>query len=214
MSTTFQVFPTDRTIPSFRALIEHSEAALAAFLFRRAELGVSPKIELRLLENRTNRDLPLDLDAPAVWPASAYAWFTVADVVGGTDAYFQHFDAQDHSIWSEELETPHYAPWTAEINSALQIGHFWTFRRSAGQPAIINIAYAVIAAELAKFCAGFLESCDSAWEYELLPQWPERFLDTYFDPSAAVSAEYLDWARRCLDALPDELRVIARPTGG
>jgi hypothetical protein len=205
MSTIFQVFPTKPAIPSFRSLIQQTEPALAEFVERRAGLRVTPRITLSLLEKETNRSLPLDLDAPARWSETTYAWFSIAGLAGGTDAYFLEFDKLDRWIWLEECERHQYAAWKGQILSALAIGHSWQFRRSAGQPASICVAYAVIAAQLATACGGFIDSGDSAWDYTLLPAWPSAFLEKYFDPTATKSQDMAGWARRCIAALHSEL---------
>ena len=143
-----QVFPTDDTIPSFRTLLERSEPALAELIHARTGLLAAPQLNLSLREAGTNRVLPLDLDGPALWPDTSYAWFSVSGVPGGTDAYFDRSDTNDRSIWLEEIQSEHYASWAEHVHSALRVGHSWRFRRSAGQPAVISIAYAVIAAQL------------------------------------------------------------------
>lgn len=205
MSTIFQVLPTEERIPSFRLLLERAEVALAALIDARTGLATSLRLNVSLLENKTNRPLPLDLDAAAKWPDSAYAWFTVVGVPGGTDAYFDRIDEDERSIWLEETQGKYYAPWADPIHAALRVGYSWRLRRSAGQTAVINLAYAVLAAQLATLCGGFIESSDSAWDSELLPAWPSPFLQTYFDPTATKSRDFAEWAQRCLDSLPLEL---------
>jgi hypothetical protein len=193
-------------------LLDRSQPILAKLIYARTGLSATVRLNLSLLENGSNRRLPLDLDAPAIWPDTAYAWFSVAGVPGGTDAYFDRFDDDDRSIWLDEAQSEHYASWAPHIHSALRIGHSWRFRRSAGQPTVINLAYGVLAAQLAAFCNGFVDSSDSAWDSKLLPAWPSSFLETYFDPGASVSRDFADWARRCLGSLSEELATIARPT--
>lgn len=212
MSTTFQVLPTVDEIPSFRAVLDSSQPVLARLVHARVGLHTQLRMNVSLLENRTNRRLPLDLDAPAVWPNSAYAWFSIAGSPGGTDASFDRFDDDDRSTWSDEMQSEHYGFWAPHIHSALRVGHSWRFRRSAGQPTIIKLAYGVLAAQLATLCGGLVDSSDSAWEAVRLPAWPAPFLETYFDPTAAVSHDFADWARRSLGSLPQELAAIATRT--
>ncbi|HYP98416.1 MAG TPA: hypothetical protein VER96_07065 [Polyangiaceae bacterium] len=208
MSTIFQVLPTEDRIPSFRSLLERAEIELVALIHERTGITAPVRLTVSLREKRSDQPLPLELDGPAKWPDSAYAWFSVVGAEGGTDAYFEFFDEDDHAIWKDELESEQYVPWADSIRAALRIGHTWRFRRSAGQPVLINLAYGVLAAQLATLCGGFIDSNDSAWDSELLPAWPAPFLESYFEPSATKSEDFASWAERCLEALPDELAAL------
>jgi|SRR5262245_39087394 len=93
------------------------------------------------------------------------------------------------------------------INECLANGHHWSFRRSAGQPAIINVAYGMIAGSLAELTEGFIYSDDSAWDYERFPATAQEFFSWYFRPDKAIKAEYAEWAARCIKWIVEELKA-------
>lgn len=108
---------------------------------------------------------PRCLDAKGTWPDETYAWFQVGDIAGGTDAYYWPVDEVNLDYWHELAEGRRKAR-DELIRRCLNVGHDWSFRRSAGQRAIISIAYGLIAASLAALTYGFVFSDDSAWDWD------------------------------------------------
>jgi hypothetical protein len=150
--------------------------------------------------------VPFDPAGPAWWADDCYAWFQVPGVAGGTDAYAWTFDeVRRECVASVAAEHPEFADMTA---AALRVGRYWMFRRSAGQPAIINIAYGQLAGSLAELTGGFVHSEDGAWNYKRLPARPDRFLATYFRPELNPDWENYNWARDCIGRLPEELSHV------
>ena len=86
-------------------------------------------------------------------------------------------------------------------------GHHWSFRRSAGQPAIINVAYGMIAGSLAELTEGFIYSGDSAWDHERFPATTQEFFSWYFRPDKAIKAEHAELAARCIKWIVEELKA-------
>ena len=82
------------------------------------------------------------------------------------------------------------------------LGFYWAFRRSAGQPAVINLSYGLIAAAFAELSNGFVFSDDGAWDYASFPTNANRFLENYFDPQYPVP-EYANWAKECIGIIKD-----------
>ena len=204
MSTTFDVYPGLASIPTFANLLERSTAELHRFL-ESVDIQARPQIRVQLLRKENNAALVFELDDPAQWGKDVYAWFSVGTVAGGADAYFENSPESMHEFWEEELTDPKYELFRPRIRSAEVVGHCWSFRRSAGQSATINIAYGLIAASMAELTDGFVHSIDSAWDWELMPALPLEFLSWYFRPECTKSKERRDWAQRCLTALPQEL---------
>ena len=204
MSTTFDVYPRKREIPSLGALLHRSTAELHTCL---ASVGVEarPEICCRLRRRADHANVPISRRDEARWSAGAYAWFSVGGVPGGTDAYFEASAEAIRECWEEELANAKYAPFEPLMREAMAVGHAWSFRRSVGQPAIINIAYGLIAASLASLTDGFLHSIDSAWDWDRLPALPEEFLTWYFRPEQALDVQNREWAERCIAALHEEL---------
>ncbi len=207
MSTTFQVYPKTTYIPSFQELTEAATLRLRDFLHE-FNIPGSPMIGVELHKKQPDSVQPLQLTSPTIWPDDSYAWFQVAPVLGGTDAYFWHLDEEDREIWQEEMDSNERlrSRWGL-VESCLANGYYWNFRRSIGQPAIINVAYGLIAATLAELTEGFVWSDDSAWDYERFPATAGEFFAWYFRPSLALDPGHRDWAERCMAALAEELQA-------
>ncbi len=211
MSTVFDVFPAKDFIPSYRELLRVATKHVNDFLRSYAiESPVTLAVGLRTNDDES-RVLPIDLDSPCWWPNTQYAWFHVPGVGGGTDAYADLINQDDEddlgkALLTEEIAGPKAVEFADLIRQSLQIGRFWGFRRSAGQPAIIKIAYGMIAASLAELTDGFIFSIDGAWDHRLLPARPANFLRWYFRPEMTEDEGKREWAHRCIQSLPDELR--------
>jgi hypothetical protein len=214
MSTVFDVFPAKDYIPSYRELLGVATAHTNAFL---KSYGIHKSITLSA-GLRTNDDesrvLPIDLDSPCWWPEIQYAWFHVLGISGGTDAYAHVMNQDDkddlgESTLTEDITGTMAAEFADSIQQSLHIGRFWCFRRSAGQPAIINIGYGILAASLAELTEGFIFSGDGAWDCRLLPARPRDFLRWYFRPEMTEDEGKREWAQSCIKFLPDELSGLS-----
>jgi hypothetical protein len=206
VSTTFEVYPQSPIIPSFAELICLAGQRLIEQLHRR-DISASPTLSVILIDGRTEDLLPLDLKSPLIWDEKDYAWFYVPGVAGGTDAYCETIDDLGKECWARNLEN--HAPTRAQrslVNACITNGRYWYFRRSAGQPGIINFAYGILAAALAELTDGFVYSEDSAWDYARFPATADEFYRWYFIPSMALKTDNAEWARRCLEAISMELR--------
>lgn len=198
MSTTFDVFSSTKEIPTFHDVLARSNQYLREYLERYHCLK-HYEIDCRILR-RDGKAIAYDKSAQASWDADAYAWFTVSGAAGGCDAYTSQVGDLETEGWFEDIiQMEQAAEKRANIEACLATGVRWTFRRSAGQPAIISLSYGLIAAAFAALTNGFLYSDDSAWNYELFPACADEFLQHYFDPSQAD--EYGQWAKRCLEDL-------------
>lgn len=207
MSATFDVFPASEQFPTFGELLEVAEAYLRSFL---RTYGIHHPVQFSVgMRDAENRVLPIDLYGPAWWPQEQFAWFHIPGVAGGSHAYARPLDDLDRSILSNEIRSDKDPEFRGLIQRSLQVGRYWCFRRTSGQPAIIDLGYGLIAASLAELTDGFLHSVDSAWGYRLLPARPADFLRWYFRPELAINAPNREWAERCIGNLHEELRGTA-----
>jgi hypothetical protein len=204
MSTTFEVYPGIPEIPTFRAIIERSTMELHRFL-ESIHLTARPPIEVHLQACEDNRRLPLFLDQQAVWGRDAYAWFSVGEVPGGTDAYFDDDVNKILEFWDNELENPKYATIESTIRACARVGHYWWFRRSIGQLATTNLAYGLIAGSMASLTNGIVYSMDSAWDWQRMPATADDFLRWYFRPEHALKEDFREWSQQCINRLASEL---------
>jgi hypothetical protein len=209
LSTTFEVFPKSRKVPSFGELLDLSSKRLNEFL---RVHGISQRPEVGVVLRNNQPDdvaLPVALAAEAAWPDSQYAWFFVPTITGGTDAYFLQVDKDCEEYWEEEIKLNEFiAARAAMVAECLRPGHHWRFRRSAGQPAIINVAYGLIAASLAELTEGMIHSFDNAWDYKRFPATASEFYSWYFKPEQAIEQSMREWSQRCIRALPSDLNKV------
>jgi hypothetical protein len=204
MSTTFEVYPRVRELPTFRAITEVSDAQLHRFL---GSVGIRarPSIHLRLQSFKDNEHIPFSMDDPAKWGKDVYAWFMVGEIPGGTDAYFDSDADGIREYWEGELSNPKCSKMESDIRECAGVGHRWWFRRSMGQPAIINLAYGLIAGSLASLTNGLVYSMDAAWDWQRFPASPDDFLTWYFRPELVIDKNFRDWSHRCLYNVAFEL---------
>lgn len=200
MSTTFEVFPGKKYIPSFKALLDLSNQRLNEFLqsynLPQAFLSVS-------LRNDENQQIAFTPETALKWGEDDYAWF-FTDFPGGTDAYYRILDNDDYDVISEAMENGKYPQNVRQtLLSAIDIGHYWCFRRSAGQLAITNLTYGILAASLAELTEGVVLSWDSAWHNAVVPMYAETFFRTYFRPEYCESSSDKKWFQDCLDSLAE-----------
>jgi hypothetical protein len=207
MSTTFEVFPGSSRLPSFGEVTEKTRDRLRNFLF---DFGISarPDITVNLMRKMNDEKQPVFPDDPLKWDIDYYAWFCIPSIAGGTDAYFNKIEPIDL-----EVEEGEEADKRIILLRSLQPDYYWVFRRSMGQPAIINLLYGLLAATTAELTEGFVFSDDSAWDYQLLPAKPDDFFRWYFRPSLAISPEFKEWAERCIRYIPKELGVKKHGAG-
>jgi hypothetical protein len=204
MSTTFDVYPRTKQLPSFAEIIDRSTAELHRFLDS-VGIRARPPIHMRLQRCGDHAQVPLSLDDPARWTRDTYAWFMVGETPGGTDAYYDDDAGKIQERWDGEFDDPRCKRLEPLIRECISTGHRWWFRRSAGQPAIINVAYGLMAASLAAITDGFVFSDDSAWDWQRMPALPDEFLNWYFRPETALDDLFRSWSEHCIGFLAEEL---------
>ena len=215
MSTTIDIMPVETTEITFGQVISLSEKHINSFL---KSVGIEQKIELavNIHDNNEKYKFDIELSDKFEWKDNEYAWFTIKGIAGGTDAYCE-------KIYDPQIDPEN--PWwqldefrennkkikniVEKLEKAKKLDRMWYFRRSAGQPGIINISYGLISASVAELTSGFLSSTDGAWNFDQFPTESDDFLSFYFRPKKAKSKDDAEWAKRCIDGIEEEL---LRPT--
>ena len=203
MSTSFEVYPKTSFIPSFQDILDLSTIKLQKFLDD-FKINYKPQISVRLNSVKSHDAKPLNLQAVAKWDDSTYAWFHVPPLVGATDVYFEKISSLDRDFWSDIINQNSQAIKKKElIQACLSNGYYWTFIRGGGQPAIIHLAYGIIAASLAYLTKGFIYS-DDAWDYKRFPATASEFFSWYFRPELAIDTRHKEWATECIKLIPEQ----------
>lgn len=212
MSTSFSVYPSNSNIPSFDEVLRLSNTYLKNML---AGHGIiyDFQIDVQIRKKELDTVIPFIKAGPAIWDEDEYAWFVITDQPGGCDAYYWNIeesweicdgmistDEEDRLNWEKRFESggPKLQYVKSDLEKCLELGYYWHFRRSAGQPSIVNLSYGMIAAAFAKLTDGIIYSNDSAWDYDVFPVRADEFLEQYFNPDCR-DASCADWAIRCLD---------------
>lgn len=196
ISTTFEVYPTTSKIPTLVELLKAANQKLHQFL-RPFELQVVPLIYVRLGERIISLN---DSSTENVKWDEDYAWFYVEPSEGGgTDAYYRNVDESILDLWDDYADD---GVMYSKVRKSLSIGYYWSFRRSVGQTAIINLAYGFIASALAELTEGYLFSDDGAWRGG--PIRSNDFDSQYFVPRNAKSFGDASWYEQCLDDIVSE----------
>lgn len=190
MSTSFEVYPKTSFIPSFQDIIDLFTIKLHKFLDD-FEINYKPQISVRLNSVKSHDAKPFNLHAVAKWDDSTYAWFQAPSLVGGTDVYFEQLSSLDRYFWREVINENNQAIENKElIQACLSNGYYWTFSRAGGQPAIIHLAYGIIAASLAYLTQAFIYSDDETWDYKRFPATAIEFFSWYFRPEIAIDTRH------------------------
>ena len=210
MSTTFDVYPGSPRIPTFEEITLAAERKLQIFLSE-FKIEVRSRINVILRSQNPDAVLPIDVEAKAIWSRDEYAWFTLDSVAGGTDAYYHDLSIETAEIREiseearfEALQRCSNAKDKKRVEAYLKQTHSWSLRRSAGQPALINIAYGFIASAFADLTDGLIYSDDGAWDYQRFPALSSEFDSWYFRPESALEKEQTEWAERCIASLRDD----------
>lgn len=206
MSTTFEVYLSSDTIPSFKKVAKACEHNYWKYL---SSNGISerPKISYRLLTKENNKEKPFDEEAPFIWDDDKYLWVQVENIEGGTDCYTEKTNESDREYWNEDIiPLDRSKPIKELLKKCIKQKHHWCFRRSAGQPAAINILYGILAGSLAKMEKGVVFSDDSAWDYTQMPIEGDKFLERYMIPEKELDPELKNWAADNIKQIKSELR--------
>jgi len=200
MSTTFDAYPLNDVIPTYGAILSLATKRIEAYL---NEMEVRTSFELCFdVRDSSHRSLVIPSTAGFNYQGEGYSWFYWKGINGGTDAYFLDIEDLDRECWQEEISLePRLQNFAARVQKSLALGHYWSFRRSAGQSAHINLAYGFLAAAVAELTDGFIHSSDCAWDSERLPCTPEDFYVHWFRPEHGLTLNTRKWHQGCLDEI-------------
>lgn len=177
MSMSFEVFPTNKIVPKCSEIIESS-----VYLFSEFMHGEKRICDMRVTAREVSPvnviyKIPLNL-------VSKQGNYTVFDVNKEGEIYvFYHSITEiDKEFWHTELQYNKNAQALREkINDNLDIGYYWSIKRTMSQPLIVNLYYGYLAIALAVLTDGIIYSDDGAWDYSLLPIEGATFKDIYLN---------------------------------
>lgn len=99
---------------------------------------------------------------------------------GEVYVFFHELTDLDKDLWNEEIQENENAQSVKEkIDTNLEIGYFWSVKRTMGQPAIVSLYYGYLAIAIAILTDGIIYSDDGAWDYLRLPMEGKVFKTEY-----------------------------------
>ena len=208
MSTTFEIYPVNSAAPNYKNIIETAESFISSCL---SKFSIPFKLQILVKIHHFNEKYntgisPLD---PFILKENEYAWFYYESIPGGTDSYFREIDDDmKNDFLHKELLNNNRSIQNivAKIEQIEKNHKYWYFRRSAGQPAIINLTYGMLAASLAKYTEGIIYSDDNAWSFQKFPCEYEEFLSFYFNPNNETNGnEFNEWSERCIKEIRKQM---------
>ncbi len=190
--------------------METAQGKINLFL---ANWGIHQSVHLRAEIITGSKRVVAKPDAQFEWSdCDTYLWLSVEGVAGGTDSYCgtisnDYNDGLGEWWYFDMLRrAPNFRPeHEAILRKAKALDRKWSFRRSAGQPAIINLGYGFIAGALAELTDGLVFSSDNAWDYQRLPISGADFLAAYFNLRAATTPEERAWVGQNINILRSEI---------
>ena len=204
MSTTFNIIPTktDSTL-TFGNVLTLAEKTVNDYLHN-LSINLTVKLFADIHDNKEAYIKEPSFDSLFEWSETEYVWFTADNINGGTDAHFVIIENQ-LSYWDTYFEdTLSTIDLTEDLRQQIiKCKYEWYFRRSAGQPPIINITYGHLAAAVAKLTDGFIYCDDIGWRDRIFPIQADEFLEIYFHPDKAKNQEDYSWTIQNLQLLQE-----------
>jgi hypothetical protein len=204
MSTSFGVIPTkiDERL-TFANVVNIAEQSINDFL-RSYKLNPVVKLSVNVHDNDEKYTTNINPAEKFIWKDSEHAWFTMDKAKGGTEAYCNRL-SETLDFWPSYIEDVcHDLVSAKEIELIKKYDIKWYFKRSAGQSALVNVAYGHLAAALAKVTDGIIYS-ESAWDPQLFPMKYDNFTSIYFRPEMTDHEPSRKWAEKCLNNMRDSV---------
>lgn len=202
MSTTFNVIPTKvNDSLTFKNVLTLARESINQYL-KTLTINLAVDLSVNIHDENEAYVRQAAPDDKFIWSKKEYAFFTVGDSGGGTDAYCQSLAEQllDHDSYVED--TLHNVPVTPGLKQQIVgCGYEWYFRRSVGQPTLICIAYGHLAAAVAKLTDGYIYTYDGAWHGDIFPATADQFLEVYYYPEKATDVAEREWTTGSINGL-------------
>ena len=173
MSTCFEIYPTDSNIPEIHRIIENAELMFRDFLIK---YNIESDIDIKVIEVAENNEIK----AGPKFIVSNEKAYNIINInnIGNIYIFYYELSDMDNEIWNDELKINSRAVLLEDsITLNKKAGHFWSIKRTAGQPAIISLMYGFVAMAVSAETNGFIYSSDGAWDYNKMPlEWEELYV--------------------------------------
>lgn len=177
MSMGFEIFPTTKKKPNCDEVIKYSIYLFSEFLRKE---NISQEIDITAIELTANNEIYIN-PVSLVLKENYHTVFTL-NGKGEVYLFYHELTDLDKEFWAEEIQVNKRAQSIKEkIGANLEIGYYWSVKRTMGQPAIVSLYYGYLAIAIAILTDGIIYSDDGAWDYSMLPIWGEDFKTEYLN---------------------------------
>lgn len=199
MSMSFEIFPTKKRKPDCDEIIKYSVELFSEFL-KRKEIAQGIDITTReVTADNTVHTNPNSL----VLKEDSHTVFNLNEE-GEVYVFYHELSDLDKDFWKEEVQENKNAQSMKEkIDTNLEIGYFWSVKRTMGQPAIVSLYYGYLAIAIAILTGGIIYSDDGAWDYSRLPIEGNVFKTEYLNNENISDAMVKDNVEKWLGELKD-----------
>lgn len=192
MSTTFEIYPTNKIIPQIPEIIADAMRMFNTFL-QRHSTAFPCSVSVMQFENGESIDIEMESDGFLTGQEDRYTVFSI-NGEGSIYVFFHKLDPLDDAVWEDELTSnPNAQAMWQEIQKNRGIGWYWVVKRTAGQPAIASLIYGYLAIAIARAADGFIYSSDGAWEYTSFPTGADDFEREYLSPKGIAESNQKEW---------------------
>lgn len=193
----FEIFPTKKRKPNCDEIIKYSVELFSEFLKKKK---ISQGIDITTREVTADNVVhtnPISL----VLKEDSHTVFNLNEE-GEVYVFYHELSDLDKDFWKEEIQENENAQSMKEkIDTNLEIGYFWSVKRTMGQPAIVSLYYGYLAIAIAILTDGIIYSDDGAWDYSRLPIEGNVFKTEYLNIENISDAMVKDNAEKWLSEL-------------
>lgn len=197
MSMSFEIFPTKKRKPNCDEIIKYSVELFSEFLKNEK---ISRGIDITTREVTADNAIhanPISL----VLKENSHTVFNL-NKEGEVYVFYHELSDLDKDFWKEEIQENENAQFMKEmICTNLEIGYFWSVKRTMGQPAIVSLYYGYLAIAIAILTDGIIYSDDGAWDYSRLPIKGNIFKTEYLNTENISDAMVKDNVEKWLGEL-------------
>lgn len=200
MSMCFEIFPTTQKKPNCDEIIKCSIDLFSDFLRKE---NISHEIDVTAIELTDNNKIynnPISL-------VLKEDYHMVFNLNGNGQVYMFYHELTDldKEFWAEEIQINKRAQSIKDkIGANLEIGYYWSVKRTMGQPAIVSLYYGYLAIAIAILTDGIIYSDDGAWDYSKLPIMGEELKTEYLNIKSISDTSVKDNVEKWLDELKTE----------
>ncbi len=176
MSKVFEVLPTIKNTPNCNEIVRRATELFMNYL---KDNNISKSININIYEVDGNNIIK----NPQLLTMRDKS-YTVFNINNEGEIYVFYFNSGqiDKECWKDEILINENAKFLKnELEKNFDVGYYWDIKRTAGQPAIVNLFYGYLAIAIGEVTNGIIYSDDGAWDYSVLPMETNRFKEEYLN---------------------------------